>query len=177
MPTTLSELHILQHLHYFYGANDKAPGGAYDEHLAGECPYFVAPVGTVTLAKELLNENYPLRDTVLGVNDNLNNAYSLKQFEQKGLVNQLLHDARPPVKADLQFLAFPAVHVSLATVLGFNTPRTSIRWDVTQQSLREGEHRGALRVLENNNGHLIPPALAVDMCRDLYAAVAHMVSW
>jgi len=32
-------------------------------------------------------------------------------------------------------------------------------------------------VNQDNNGHLIPPALAVDLCRDLYAAVAHMVSW
>ena len=88
LPATLSELHCLQHLHYFYSVgNAGGNGGSGSEGVNGECPYIVAPVGVVTVSATTINSNPALRAT-------LSETVSLKNKENGPLIAQLAGDAQ-----------------------------------------------------------------------------------
>jgi hypothetical protein len=153
--TALRELTLFQHLHYFYSP---CPAATTEGAVTGECPLFVAPVGVVTLTAGEFGRSPALRRALLG------------------------DDAATTANGhDLQYLAFPAVHLSLARVLGLSTPASSSRWEVTRSHLTNGSGEGSaqavLQLLQGNKGHLLPATFAVDLVRDLFSAVAHMITW
>jgi hypothetical protein len=126
--------------------------------VSGECPLFVAPVGVVTLTAGEFGRSPTLCRALLG-DDAATTAHG----------------------HGLQYLAFPAVHLSLARVLGLSTPTSSPRWEVTRSHLTNGSGEGSahavLQLLQGNKGHLLPATFAVDLVRDLFSAVAHMTTW
>lgn len=177
-----------------------APDASPELLTSGECPYFVAPVGIMNLSASDLEGNNGLRGTILGVdtgtdeqsgaNDNVSlkhgdparkdNVFTLASLnaDRKASVARTPEVFIPPVEFDLQFLAFPAVHVSLSTILGLLTPPSSPRWELTRTELEATPATAhVVKVLQVNHGHMLSPALAVELCKDLLCAVAHMVSW
>jgi hypothetical protein len=166
--TSLRELTLFQHLHYFYSP---CPAAITDGAVTGECPLFVAPVGVVTLTAGEFGRSPALRRALLG-----DDAATTANGHNRGA------SASPAgLKHDLQYLAFPAVHLSLARVLGFSTPASSPRWELTRSHLTtgaaEGSAQAVLQLLQGNKGHLLPATFAVDLVRDLFSAVAHMITW
>lgn len=198
LPGPLAELTVLQHLHYLYHTSAAEAASSPDLLTSGECPYFVAPVGILNFAAADLNANNGLRSTILGVETDVsggaNDNVSLKLGDDARkdtfhTLASLTMDRKaasfrppevyiPPAEFDLQFLAFPAVHISLSTILGLVTSTASPRWDLTKEDLAGSAATAhVVRVLQANNGHLLAPALAVELCKDLLCAIAHMISW
>lgn len=197
LPGPLTELTLLQHLHYMYHTtSDASP----ELLTSGECPYFIAPVGIMNLSATDLEGNNGLRGTILGVDtdngekngasDNVSlkhgdaakrdNVVTLASLnaDRKATASRTPEVVIPLVKFDLQFLAFPAVHVSLSTIMGLLTPPSSPRWELTKAELEAAPAAAhVVKVLQVNNGHLLSPALAVELCKDLLCALAHMISW
>jgi hypothetical protein len=194
--TAARELTVLQYLHYFFHARSSAAGGgggSASPGNPGECPYFIAPVGLLTLTSGEFGKNPMLRRELLGelptteVGED-STPYALKGFSRYGSADftslygasgngRPAAEAAAVVRHDLQYLAFPAVHLSLARVLGLNTPPSSPRWELTKAHL-EAQHSSALlQALQENRGHLLPAAFAVELVRDLLTAVSHMIIW
>jgi hypothetical protein len=187
--TAARELTVLQHLHYFFHARSSA---AVTAGTSGECPYFIAPVGLLTLTSGEFGKNPMLRRELLGEMPTTeveegNTPYALKGFSRYGSAEfTSLYGAsgngKPAPEAvcarhDLQYLAFPAVHLSLARVLGLNTPPSSPRWELTKAHLEAQNSSALLQALQGNRGHLLPAAFAMELVRDLLTAVSHMITW
>jgi hypothetical protein len=188
--TAARELTVLQHLHYFFHARGSA--GSAPAGTSGECPYFIAPVGLLTLTSGEFGKNAMLRRELLGEipteAEEASTSYALKSFSRYGTADlgALYGSASGNGKSaaevvsarhDLQYLAFPAVHLSLARVLGLNTPPASPRWELTKSHLEAQRSSALLQALQGNRGHILPAAFAVELVRDLLTAVAHMITW
>ena len=186
------ELTLLQHIHYFY--NSSSSGGVGS---TGECPYFIAPVGVLALTRGEFANTPQLRRVLLNEKQSTTSStgsidtYTLKTQGDSSAMQvddrseQRIHSATSTsqsstVKYDMQYLAFPAVHVTLAQVLGLNLAPTSPRWEISKRHLQQqqqGQSGRVLAVLESNRGHVLAPVFAVELVRDLLLAVEHMLAW
>ena len=186
------ELTLLQHMHYFYNSSSSSGVGS-----TGECPYFIAPVGVLALTRGEFANTPQLRRVLLNEKQSTTSStgsidtYTLKTPGDNSAMQvddrseQRIHSATSTsqsstVKYDMQYLAFPAVHVTLAQVLGLNLAPTSPRWEISKRHLQQqqqGQCGRVLAVLESNRGHVLAPVFAVELVRDLLLAVEHMLAW
>lgn len=170
--TAARELTLLQHLHHHYRpclSAQKEVGA-----VVGECPYFIAPVGVLTLSPGDFGRTPALRRALLG------DAATDGDVGSGDHLNSRAVGCTSPSQLprhDLHYLAFPAVHLSLSRVLGLNTPTSSPRWELTKAHLENNRVTQILQLLQGNRGHLLPAAFAVDLVRDLLLAVHHMIAW
>ena len=172
----ISELTMLQQMHNFYRP---PPADATTEVASnvglyeGGCPYFIQPVGIVEFSQAQLNSDATLRTTLLSKLQ-ADSRHSQANFSSSSL---------PYAEFDLKFLAFSPVHLTLSTILGLNCPKPSSdgvligsKFEAVEKHFANNKHALALKIVQHNAGHLISPIFAVELCKDLFCAVDHLIA-
>lgn len=185
--STMSEFMLFQHVHYFHKRNAITAYNT-DDTILTPSNHIIEPIGMFKLTRTDFNESSRLRELFLAEENDTNGSSNLADIT----------DAIPT--SGLHYLAFSPVLISLSTILEVNccytstskngekerfdyiinhistsTTTSSYFNDINGNGSRESPHFD--KILSTNQGLVLSPYFAVDLCRDLLCAADHLISW